>query len=200
MDDGRQSSGRSGLRRLATWATLCLACGWAPGCDVRDEPVRDAGGGIWSVATPRPDAIGPERSGPSETEPEYVEGYDAAARLAAAERRPLLVVFGASWCHWSGALARGPLADRAIVARSRRCVCVFVDADRDAATCRDFGVTAFPTLLVVDAEGQERYRATGATGATGLAAALDAVGSPGAAQRRFADDGRRAEAATDVTR
>jgi predicted DsbA family dithiol-disulfide isomerase len=52
---------------------------------------------------------------------------------------------------------------------------VTIDADRDAATCRDFGVTAFPTVVVIDAEGQERYRATGAEAAVDLAATLEHV-------------------------
>jgi hypothetical protein len=93
---------------------------------------------------------------------------------------PLLLVFRAGWCRYSAAAARGPLAADAIVARSRRFVCATVDADRDAATCRAFAVTGFPTLILVDAHGDERFRATGSA-AEGLAAAMDAVAGPAAA-------------------
>ena len=201
MGDGLPSWVRSEPRWLATWAAAWLVVAGGVGCEMRDEPVRNAGTGVfWPPTTSAADSGDADRGGRSATEPEYVEGYDAAVRLAAAERRPLFVVFGASWCRWSGALARGPLADRDIVARSRRFVCVLVDADRDAATCREFGVSAFPTMLVIDADGHERFRSTGAAGAAGLAAALDAAGTPATARRRLTDDGRRADAARDVTR
>ena len=93
-------------------------------------------------------------------------------------------------------MARGPLADREIVARTRRFVCVFVDADRDAATCRAFDVAAFPTLIVIGGDGRERFRATGSVAPGSLAAALDAVPAP----QRLAGDGRRTGEAADVTR
>lgn len=167
-------------------AGALLACG----CDFRDEPVRPAAGAttVWPQV-PRRDANAVE----------YVEGYEAAFRRAAGEGRPLLLVFGARWCRWSGELAGGPLADRDVVARTRRFVCGLVDADRDAATCRAYGVTAFPTVVVLDADGAERFRAVGPDIATGLAAALDGVPDP-APPRRLAGDGPPTGSARDVTR
>ena len=188
---------RNACRRAVWAAATGLAVSWSGGCDVRDEPVRVAGdGGIWPASAPTSGPGGPERGERAGTELEFVEGYESAARLAAAEGRPLFLVFGASWCRWSGHLARGPLADRDIVARTRRFVCVFVDADRDAATCRMFDVAVFPTLIVIDGDGRECFRASGSTGAGGLAAALDATPGP----RRLAGDGRRTAETKDVTR
>ena len=168
--------------------TACLAA--VGGCEVRDEQVRPAGGvRLWPVAT---DGAAPQPTRSRDVE--FVEGYEAAARRAAVEGRPVLLVFGASWCRWSDELARGPLADRDVVARTRRFVCAFVDADRDAATCRAFGVTAFPTVVVLDAGGTERFRAAGAGVGGSLAAALDAVPDPDGGTQRIAGD------AKDVTR
>jgi len=55
---------------------------------------------------------------------------------------------------------------------------VTVDADRDAATCREFGVHAFPTLIIIDSHGRERHRATGADAAGDLATWLEQILEP----------------------
>ena len=64
------------------------------------------------------------------------------------------------------------------MALSRRAVCVLIDADRDAETCRTLGVKGFPTLLVLDPDGTERFRATGRTLPDTLAAALATAFEP----------------------
>jgi hypothetical protein len=151
-----------------------LAGACAGGCDVRDEAVRPA-------VPPRPwthtslDTVGQRDDGRPESlaSPgiEYVEGHAAGRRRAAAEGLPMLLVFRAGWCRWSAELAKGPLADRGVVTASRRFVCVMIDADRDADTCVEFGVSGFPTVVVLDTAGRERFRATG-TGAAGQLAVV----------------------------
>jgi hypothetical protein len=106
---------------------------------------------------------------------EYLEGFDAGGRRAGDSALPMLVVFRADWCPWSGELARAVVADDRVVELSRRFVCVAVDADRDAEACRRFDVRTFPTVLLLDADGGERFRATGSSAATGLAGAMGDV-------------------------
>lgn len=188
-------------RTRPTSFAIGLAVTLVSGCEFRDEPVRTAAApGIWASAGGDRPAMGASgRPAGDAAEVDYVQGYEAAIRSAAAEGRPLLLVFVASWCRWSGELARGPLADRGVVTRTRRCVCVLLDADRDAAICRSFGVEAFPTVILADAGGRERFRGTGAAAAIGLAAALDAVPA-GAGRDRLATDPPRAGAGEHVTR
>lgn len=177
-----------------------VAAAVACGCDVRDETVVGPTAAVWPLAAGRTGGGADGRRDGLPPELAYEEGYEAAARRAAAEGRPLLLVFGAAWCRWSGELARGPLADGDVVARARRCVCAFIDADRDPAVCRAFAVTAFPTVILVDGDGRERFRGVGAGGAAGLAAALDAAGPTAPERDRLADDGRRSDSAPEVTR
>jgi hypothetical protein len=173
----------------ASWIAVgsCAVMGFTMGCSVRDEQVRPAAATrAWSDAAleasrrggePRPEATDIRGI-------EYVEGHAAGRRRATAEGLPMLLVFRATWCRWSGELAHGPLADRGVVTAARRFVCVTIDADRDADTCRDFGVTGFPTVIVVDATGQERFRATGAAAAGRLALVMrELLGSPDRADR-----------------
>lgn len=177
--------------RALPLAVPLLAVVAVAGCDVRDEPVQPAAtDSIWPLvaqevtlrqATARGDqapAVGIE----------YVEGYEAGRRRAETEHLPMLIVFRAAWCRWSCEFAQGALADRSVVALARRFVCVTADADRDAATCKAFGVSGFPTVVVLDAGGRERFRATGSSAAGGLATALRAVLDDPLAAKRIAGD------------
>ena len=168
---------RPRCRRRLSVVAVALAT-LAAGCEVRDETVRpDAAPGRWPLAAldsaARLDG-GRTGAGPAPGI-EYVEGYEAASRRAATSRMPIMLVFRAAWCRWSGEISQGPLADPGLVTLSRRFACATVDADRDADTCRDFSVTGFPTVIVLDTDGRERFRATGAAAAAGLPAAMSDV-------------------------
>lgn len=154
----------------------CVVLAWAgllalaAGCEVRDElaPPPAPGWPMMSGVGDRP--LFPAADA-TPTAIEYVEGFESGLRRAAEDGRPLLVVFRGSWCRWSAELTQGTLADHRIVGLSSRFVCVAVDADRDAATCRRFAVDRFPSVLLLDADGSERFRVTGST-AAGLADAM----------------------------
>jgi thiol:disulfide interchange protein len=177
-------------RGLPLTATL-LAIAALVGCDVRDEPVQPAAAdSIWPLVAQEATIRQTSPRGEHAPKPgiEYVEGYEAGRRRAETEQLPMLIVFRAAWCRWSCEFAQGALTDRGVVSLARRFVCVTADADRDAATCKAFGVSGFPTVVVLDAQGRERFRATGSSAAGGLATALRAVlDDPGATERIAGD-------------
>lgn len=155
--------------RASRRAALAAGIGWlvaAAGCDIRDEVPRP----------PRPrallDAAVPSPV-PGQRAIEYVGGYAAGRQRAAAEGRPLLLICTAAWCRYSAELSQRTLRDPRLVAVSRRAVCVAVDADRDAADLAELGVRAFPTLVVLDAAGDETFRSTGRASAEDLARSLE---------------------------
>lgn len=172
--------------RLAAVAALAAALG----CEVRDESTAPAAPGwpVMPVVDARPLL---EATATAPTAIEYVEGFDSGLRRAAEDGRPLLTVCRAAWCRWSADLGQGTLADPRVVALARRFVCVAVDADRDAATCRRFGVDRFPTVLLFDASGTERFRTSGAA-AEGLADAMAGLLESRTAGRRIAAEPRAA--------
>ena len=174
--------------RLVVLIATALAAG---GCSVRDERAVGGGSGVWWAT-----AAGEARSGLiAEPAPhpatvaalEYVDGFAAGERRAAEAGLPRLVVFGAAWCRWSGDLMAAMPRDPALVPLARRTVCVTVDADRDPAACERFAVRAFPTVILLDAAGEERFRGTGSSALGSQPAALTAVLARPAAAPRLAD-------------
>lgn len=162
--------------RMSTAAVFRFAAAVLPliaGCEVRDEELTPPS----RISAWRPDSL-PTSSLLIDGLPAgqeavaFAESYAAAAEQAVALDRPLLLVFRAGWCRWSGEFARGPLAERRVIAMSRQFICATVDADRDADTCRRFGVSGFPTVLLIDATGTERFRATGISATSALPDAM----------------------------
>jgi thioredoxin-like negative regulator of GroEL len=90
----------------------------------------------------------------------------------------MLVVFRAGWCRFSSEMMQGALLDPQIVELSRQCICVMVDADRSADTCRALGIQGFPTVLVVAPNGKETFRTTGRPSVQAVAAAMQHVLKP----------------------
>lgn len=161
------------------------------GCSVRDE--RAVGSGTsawWATATgePRPGLVaGPSGSAASAPTLDYVDGFTAGERRSAETGLPMLVVFGASWCRWSDDLAAALSRDPRLVPLARRTICVSVDADRDSAACERFSVRAFPTVVLLDASGTERFRGIGSSGVGSLPAALAELLSTPSSSPRLAD-------------
>lgn len=141
------------------------------GCDIRDEAPRPPRSRMLlsdGIAAP----------GRALSMIEFVGGYEAGRQRAVAEERPLLLVCTAGWCRFSTDLTQRTLREPRVVELSRRAVCVLLDADRDAETCRAFAVRAFPTLLVLDASGTERLRIIGRSSPATLATALEQALGP----------------------
>lgn len=148
----------------------------AAGCSVRDEQAVSGGRSSWWSAVDGSGDGGLITGSPADPVSaaviEYVEGFEAGRRRSADAGLPMLVVVRATWCPWSGELVQATAGNPRIVELSRRFVCVAVDADRDPATCRELGIVAFPTVVLIDTAGAERHRATGSSASSGLAAAM----------------------------
>jgi hypothetical protein len=165
------------FRRLPVFR-LVLGCGLlAAGCEVRDEQARSGPATPWLESTVRrlaaPAASDVAR--PTGGRVECCDGFEAGSRRALEAGLPLVLVFRATWCRWSGDLAETVLADSRLAALGGRFVCVSIDADREPAICRSFNVGEYPTLVVLDANRQEQFRAAGAAAHLGLAAAVETV-------------------------
>jgi len=148
------------------------------GCDVRDEEARGGQRSPWfpqvvdRLAAPSHRSVEAPSSGRSI---EFIDGYAAGSRRAADGGLPMLLVFRASWCRWSDAFVADAGGEPQLAGLAGRVVCVAIDADREPATCRSFGVHAFPTAIVLDRERRESFRAAGADARVGLAVALESA-------------------------
>jgi thioredoxin-like negative regulator of GroEL len=105
--------------------------------------------------------------------------YAAARKDAAAAGRPLLLDFSAEWCgpckRMDATTFRDPAVAAAVTART---IPVRVDADRDAWLVKAAGVQAFPTLLLLSADGKVIARHEGFADAAAVTAFLRQAPEP----------------------
>jgi thiol-disulfide isomerase/thioredoxin len=87
--------------------------------------------------------------------------YEAGMRSAQQQRRPVMIDFMASWCHWCKKLDREVYTSPEVIALSQEFVCVKVDGDRRPGLARKHRVSGYPTILFLGPKGQELSRVRG---------------------------------------
>jgi thiol:disulfide interchange protein len=123
------------IRVLVLLAAVAVGCGGGAG--VADHP-----GGDGNVA--------------------WGNDLHAALQRASSERKPVMVDFYTDWCRWCVRLDQTTYADRAVRTALRRVIPVKLDAERGGREQAErYGVDGYPTVIFLDAQGQELGRIPG---------------------------------------
>lgn len=82
-------------------------------------------------------------------------GYQEAMKRSAAEGKPVLVMFTASWCSWCNKFKKEVLTDSAVKAACSQYLFTMVDADQEKNAVRKFGVTGLPSFVITNSKEQK---------------------------------------------
>ncbi len=91
----------------------------------------------------------------------WVYNLDEGLKKAAEQGKPAMVDFYTDWCGWCKKLDEDTYADASVKTKASRFVAVKIDADRDEASRRKYGVEGFPTIVFLNAKGKEIHRVPG---------------------------------------
>jgi thiol-disulfide isomerase/thioredoxin len=105
----------------------------------------------------------------------YAGDVDSAFKTAAAEKKPVLLYWGASWCPPCHLLKATVFSRADFIEKSKLFVPVYLDGDDPGAQKwgEVFKVTGYPTLVVLSADRQEIMRIAGGMDLTLYATVLD---------------------------
>jgi thioredoxin-related protein len=77
-----------------------------------------------------------------------------AARKMATKPRPMVLIFGATWCGWCRKMAADTLTDPKVEAIAGKFSWVKIDVDKHQELSARFGVQSVPDAVVVDQQGR----------------------------------------------
>ncbi len=86
---------------------------------------------------------------------------EAAMKISAREKKPILVDFWANWCGPCKEMLATTYKDKAVVTRSKQFVPVLINADEQPKLLAKFGISALPTVLFLDAKGKVLLQSMG---------------------------------------
>ena len=94
-------------------------------------------------------------------EVQWLTSFDEALKAAQKKNQPVMIDFYADWCGWCKRLDSGTYVDDAVVSKSAEFVSLKLDADVERSISSKYRVAALPTILFLDAHGEEIHRVVG---------------------------------------
>ena len=141
------------MKFAPVWACFLLSV--LAGCDMGSEPAPLPQGSAPAASSE------PARPTVARGLLHFSEGYQQALSEAERENKPLLLFFTAHWCHYCHQMAGEAFTNPQVVSLSEKFVCVLIDADSAPEVCREFHVSAFPTVQFVSPQGLALNRIEG---------------------------------------
>ncbi|MCP4231123.1 MAG: co-chaperone YbbN, partial [bacterium] len=91
----------------------------------------------------------------------WAENIEAGKEQARADEKPLMVYYSADWDELSEKFEEDVLANSEVKAAVDKIVAVHLDSDVDEETAKEYGVSAFPTVIFYTHKGDEVKRVVG---------------------------------------
>jgi thiol:disulfide interchange protein len=110
----------------------------------------------------------------------FVVDPNVGCQIASKQGLPCLLFFTAEWCTYCHQMEDTAFRDGEVAALAEGFVCILVDADRYPQLCSQYGVSGFPAVQFIAADGRALHRLTGRQSAMELATGMRA------ASKRFA--------------
>lgn len=98
----------------------------------------------------------PQPGSEGRTKLPWLSNYDDALKRAAQDKKPILLDVTTDWCSWSKKMERETFADKNVQKELGDFVLVRLNAEEDAneSVVKEFNVSSYPTLLILNYRGE----------------------------------------------
>lgn len=105
----------------------------------------------------------------------WAGNLNSGLKEAKAKNKPVMVDFYTDWCGWCKKLDRDTYTDPEVANLAKKFVCVKVNGDKYSDLVSKYGVSGYPTILFLDAEGKKVDGIVGYVNASGMASKMNSV-------------------------
>ena len=91
----------------------------------------------------------------------WLTSYEEAMTSAKKNKQPIMIDFYADWCGWCKRLDSDTYVHEDVVTLAQGFVSLKIDADVEKAISSKYKVVGLPTILFIDANGNEIHRVVG---------------------------------------
>ncbi|UCD94824.1 MAG: tetratricopeptide repeat protein [Candidatus Zixiibacteriota bacterium] len=95
------------------------------------------------------------------TEIEFVTNYDSVLATAQQKGQKAVIDFYTEWCTWCKRLDTVTFVDSTVIELAGTMVFGKIDAEKDTVTAKKYGVSGYPTVLLINDDGSEIDRIAG---------------------------------------
>src|SRR5579863_1524252 len=88
----------------------------------------------------------------------WTESLDGAKKVAAKDKKVMMVDFWAEWCSPCKQMLATTYKDKTVVERAKQFVPVLVNVDKQADVAKKYDVSAIPTVIFMDGKGKVLVR------------------------------------------
>ena len=141
---------------LASLCGLILLAGCS-GAQKAEAPTSVA-----AIAEVSTESAAPKSAKSGAPQIQWASSFEAARDEAKEKNKPLMIDFYTDWCSACKFLDAKIYPDKDVVKASRDFINVKVNAEKRTDIAEQYGVTAFPTLIWIRADGMPVYRQDGA--------------------------------------
>ncbi|MFH2037039.1 MAG: tetratricopeptide repeat protein [Candidatus Zixiibacteriota bacterium] len=102
-----------------------------------------------------------EKKSPVKSEITFVKDYQVALDMAKKNGQSVIIDFYTDWCYWCKVLDTVTYIDPTVIAFSDSIVFAKINAEVDTLIAQKYSITGYPTIVIVDADGNEIDRIVG---------------------------------------
>ncbi len=81
--------------------------------------------------------------------------YEAVLKAAQSSPKPIIADFYTDWCSWCKKMDSTTFQDTTVISFLKDYYLLKINAEQDTLTAKKYGIVAYPTLVLVDASGNE---------------------------------------------
>lgn len=86
---------------------------------------------------------------------DWQRDFEKAKEIAKSENKPMMIDFYTDWCGWCKKLDSDTYSNKEVAELAKEFICVKINAEQQQKLAKEFGVSGFPYIVFLTAQGSQ---------------------------------------------